>query len=296
MGQRKDPLPDFFILGAAKCGTASLYNWLAQHPDVCMSKPKEPLFFEAEFHRGMDYYWEKCFAHYKGQKVVGDARHRNLFLPYVPERIYSVAPRARFVVLVRNPIDRAMSHWWMIHRRSFDMDDFETAVRRNLERLSKGLRMDTPDEIRRYERELPKDGLYPNYVDTGYYAEQIERYYKRFSREQLKVFLLEDLIKDPKSVVREVFGHIGVNPEECERVDYTVKNEGRPEMRWYRGLRQWFWNLLPYPGHPPRYVSLSAVRTRPSMSPEFRKFLGDHFKPYNQQLAALLGRNLDHWV
>lgn len=160
--RRKEVFPDLFILGAAKCGTASLYNWLGQHSQICVSKPKEPVFFEAEFHRGLDFYWDKYFSHYQGQRILCDARHRNLYMPYVPDRIHSVNPNARFIVLVRNPIDRAYSHWWMFHRRSKDKDVFEAAVQDNLARLAKGLRMDTPEEIQLYERTRPKDGLYRN--------------------------------------------------------------------------------------------------------------------------------------
>lgn len=292
---RKPVFPDLFILGAAKCGTTTLHACLDQHSDICMSSPKEPLFFEAEYQRGLDFYWERYFAHYGGEQIVGESRHRNLYLPYVPARIHAVNPKARLVVLVRNPIDRAFSHWWMLHRRNKDMQEFEEAIRSNLERLKKNLRMETPEEIARYERELPEDGLYRSYVDTGYYAEQIERFVRQFSPEQIRIFLLEDLHQDPQAVVRKVCDFVGVDPAECDRFDYRRENESKPDMRWYRAARQWVRTLLPLPGHTPRFVSFSKVRQKPTIRPDFRKFLADHFRPHNERLERLVGRTLAHW-
>ncbi len=79
--------PSFFVLGAAKCGTTSLHDYLAQHSDICMSSPKEPFYFEAEQLRGAGWYRSRYFAHWRGEPIVGESRHRNLYLPWVPERI-----------------------------------------------------------------------------------------------------------------------------------------------------------------------------------------------------------------
>lgn len=119
---------------------------------------------------------------------------------------------------------------------------------------------------------------------------------KRFSREQIRIYLLDDLQKDPKSVVREIVQFVGLDPAECEKFTFPVRNVAKSEMRYYRAFRQWIWNMLPFPGHPPRFVPFSQVRNRPPLRPEFRAFLAEHFRPHNQRLAALLGRNLDHWV
>lgn len=96
--------PDFFILGAAKCGTTSLHAWLDFHPDILMSDPKEPFFFEAEYERGREYYRETYFKHWQGQPLTGDARHRNLYFSYIPERIRELNPAARFIILLRELI------------------------------------------------------------------------------------------------------------------------------------------------------------------------------------------------
>jgi hypothetical protein len=91
-------LPSFFILGAAKCGTTSLHGYFGQHPEICVSEPKEPLYFESEYERGVSYYFNRYFGHWSGEPIVGDARHRNLYLPYVPDRIFRYNPSARLIV------------------------------------------------------------------------------------------------------------------------------------------------------------------------------------------------------
>ena len=109
-------LPNFFILGAPKSGTTTLYHALEKHPAVHLSTPKEPYYFEDEYEQGPEFYWRTYFAAgWKGQSLIGDARAAHLYLPYVPRRIYTTVPEARLVAILRNPVERAFSHWWMRH-------------------------------------------------------------------------------------------------------------------------------------------------------------------------------------
>src|SRR5204862_1223537 len=110
-------LPSFFVVGAAKSGTTSLHVYLDQHPDIFMSKPKEPFFFEAEYDRGPEYYYRRYFGGWNGQREVGESRHRNLYFPYIPARIHSYNPNARIIAVLRNPAERAISHWWHWYAR-----------------------------------------------------------------------------------------------------------------------------------------------------------------------------------
>ena len=106
-------LPTFLILGAQKCGTTSLHSLLAQHPEICMSEPKETNFFNIHFDRGLEYYRETFFNSWKGHKAVGEASPSYFFLPYVPERIAAALPGVKMMVILRDPVKRAFSHWWM---------------------------------------------------------------------------------------------------------------------------------------------------------------------------------------
>src|SRR5687768_11767835 len=91
--------PNFLILGAARSGTTTLHEYLPLHPDVYMSMPKEPLFFEAEYRRGLDYYWRTYFRGWRGQQLVGEARVANLLLPFVVDRIAESVPDAKLIVI-----------------------------------------------------------------------------------------------------------------------------------------------------------------------------------------------------
>jgi hypothetical protein len=89
-------LPNFFILGAPKSGTTTLYHALEKHPAVHLSTPKEPYYFEDEYEQGTEFYWRTYFAAARtGQPLIGDARRAHLDLPYVPQRIHATVPDAR---------------------------------------------------------------------------------------------------------------------------------------------------------------------------------------------------------
>ena len=104
--------PTFFILGTSKAGTTSLHHYLAQHPDILMSDPKEPPYFRLEYERGAEYYWRTYYRRWSGQRQVGDGSPQNLYLPFVAPRIAASVPDAKLIVLCRHPVDRAVSAWW----------------------------------------------------------------------------------------------------------------------------------------------------------------------------------------
>jgi len=118
----------FFILGAAKCGTSSLYYYLDQHPEILMSTPKETLFFEKEYHQGVDYFRSKYFPNYNGETFLGEARHRNLYLPYIPDRLAKSFPDAKLIIMLRNPVDRAYSHYVHCKNRGIEALNFKDAI------------------------------------------------------------------------------------------------------------------------------------------------------------------------
>jgi len=196
--------PNFLVLGAAKAGTTSLCHYLAQHPDVFIPEVKEPIFFDAEYERGLDYYWKKYFSRWSGQPAVGEGRVFNLYLPFVPPRIRESIPDAKLIAVLRNPVERAYSHWW--HRFSYrdEILPFHEAIRENLSRIARGILFEGGNGAR-----LWRDGLvHPHamatthrvYLDAGLYARQIRRYLDLFPASQLKVMFYEDLVSDPRSL------------------------------------------------------------------------------------------------
>lgn len=294
--------PDFFIGGVTKSGTTSLYSWLDQHPDIYMCRPhKEPIFFEAEFEKGTDFYWDKYFSSWDGQRLIGEANVRNFFVPFVTERIHSVAPDARFIIIMRNPIDRALAHWWHLYYRKGANRDcetigFEDAIRDNAERLNKGFYMNSAEEIKLYQDKIVRGsfGLYRTYLDAGYYAEHIERYFKFFPKEQFKFILFEELVKDSLKVVKESLTFLGLEASVADGFDFSAKKQ----------VRRLKLNRLPC--HISNNMSLDflksilknglgSIRKRPKIKAEMREWLVEHYRPHNKRLEDLLGIKLDHW-
>ena len=290
--------PNFFILGAAKCGTSSLQNYLGEHPDICVSEPKEPFFFEAEYERGLDYYWGRYFSSWSGERAVGEARHRNLYLPYVPRRIAESVPDAKFIVAVRNPIDRAYSHWWHAYSRGLETLAFEDALEADRRRIESGLVFEGDGGPGQWARNLDfKTGMneFRTYLDSGYYCEQIERYRQLFSAENVTTVFLEDLARDPQEVMSQLWSFLGVDPIEQGRAgDYEPSNEAKSRgyalKKRYGGTLGRLMRVSLLPGALWRWLLVEQP-----IRPANRKDLARHYEPHNRALERLTGRDLSHW-
>jgi hypothetical protein len=203
------------ILGAARCGTSSIHELYRLHPAACASAPKEPFFFEAEYARGLDYYRRSYFAHWRGQRVVVEARVANLLLPYVPPRILASFPDARFVVSLREPAERAFSHWALNYTVGLESRPFAVAVAQARERLARGDGWEGPDaeqrwceHVHREPRRVTRDW----YLEAGCYAAQLQRYFACFPRERFCILTMEELRRDPGGVARRLLEFAGLDP------------------------------------------------------------------------------------
>ncbi len=292
--------PNFLILGAAKCGTTSLYYYLSQHPDVYMSDPKEPFFFEAEYDKGMEYYWKKYFSGWHGEKAVGEARHRNLYLPYVAPRIKESIPDAKLIVVVRNPVDRAYSHWWHWYSRNEEPLSFEDAIYMDLKRIESGITFEGEEGARLWSRNLnPKTGKtkFRTYIDSGYYAQQIKRYLNLFPESHIKVIFLEDLQHNPQFVVSEVWKFIGVDPEYTlkDLMPQNISNTKAIEIAKMVARFTKFYKLVPQKSKRKILMYLSNIGRRAEMNKITRLWLIDHYYQHNRELEKLVNRDLSHW-
>lgn len=291
--------PNLFILGAAKCGTSSLHEYLSQHPDVCMSNPKEPRFFEAEWERGGDAYWRGCWAHYAGEPVAGEARPANLFLPYVPERVHALAPDARLVVVLREPGARAFSHWWQRVQQGLETLPFLDALKDNLRRIEAGIGFDGPEGERRWrEALLPDSGTVrvTTYLDTGYYAEQLRRYLALFPAERVKVLLTDDLERGTDQALRDVHAFLGVEPRPLENPEPRLvapRQGGAKVLRALRAMR--IGRALPNAWKDPARRAVGRLGKRAKPEPHEVRWVREHFAERNADLASLIGRDLSKW-
>lgn len=178
-------LPNLFCGGAPKSGTTTLYDILCHHPDVYLSKFKEPLFFNntAQFEKGLKWYSETYFSGYSGQKIVGDFTPTYLASIEAPKRIFeSVGGNAKFIFILRDPVDRAYSHYFHNKRDLIEELTFEDALAKEGERYAHFSADNDKSSVFKY-----------GYLKQGLYAENINEYYKLFGKENVLVLIFEEL-------------------------------------------------------------------------------------------------------
>jgi len=289
-----------FILGASKCGTYTLYRYLERHPEVCVSRPKEPHFFEYEFEHGLDYYFDRYYGHWNGERVRGDARVAHFHLPYVPPRIRQCFPDARLIAILRNPVERAYSHWWMNYSQGSERLPFAQAIGLNAERLQNGPRFEDgqAEEIwRAYIERAHDDPGVRHYLDAGRYALCLRHYLEHFPADQLKIILTENLQQRPGQTYKTICEHLAIRTDAIP--PETIVHQPAwpafltPLTRFYYGRRL------------NRYVPVClGARARslvtkmgnpPRMDAATRQWLIEFYRPHNATLAALLDRDLTHW-
>lgn len=296
-------LPNFLVIGAAKAGTTSLRTYLDQHPEVFVTERGEPSFFahenEVPAYAGPgDADWNgTLFTDYEayaalfdgaeGARAIGEISPRYLYFEAAPERIARHVPDARLIAILRHPVDRAYSHFLMNRSRGCEpVRDFAEAMELEEERLQAGWGWDWC------------------YVGAGLYHRQLERYYARFPKERIRIFLYEDL-KDQERFFTDVFTFLGVDP--CIRPDTSVRHRSAVRPRHYR-LQQ----LVKQPGAVKTMVKTlvperARIRARRAftawnataperLAPDTRRALFErYFAAECRRLEPLIGRSLSPW-
>lgn len=299
-------LPNFLIIGAPKSGTTALYYWLAGHQEVQLSTPKEPYFFEEEYERGPEYYWRTYFADgWRGQSLVGEARTSHLFLPYVTRRIYETVPDARLVAILRNPVERAFSHWWMSRCMGREPLGFDEALRANWRSIRDGTSLEGPDVERRWRANILARGRFRRpeplsvrpYIEPGHYARHLERFLTYFPRSQLCVLLYDDLLQRPQDTMTRLLEFLGLDGSGMRHApapeNVSLTRFSRPLFKFSRRIR--LERIVPRGLLAAARTSLSNIGSRPTMADAAREWLQDYFEPHNRRLELLLGRDLAAW-
>jgi hypothetical protein len=297
--------PNLFVLGAMKAGTTTVYRQLEQWPGVCVSRPKEPCFFERDYEEGLDYYQRTYFAHWQGEPWICDCRTSHLYLPYVPALIQETNPQARLIAILRNPIERAYSEWKQWYAAGREQLDFAEAVADNYTSLKNGRRLDSPEGIRMHYRSLgfEQDSthaveFYRAYLDIGHYDEQCRWYLDRFPRAQVLFLKFDDLANNGNDVMRCIGRFLEQDADSV--LPQTVQQENRGETRLYRRL------CRTYECSGLRHVLPVSLRTRAKrlalwagrdrgMPETTRSLLREYYRPRIEALEALLGWDLGHW-
>lgn len=287
--------PNFFIIGAPKCGTTSLAAWLAEHPEIFFSPTKEPHFFNTDHRRFINTLqaYESLFAGASdSHRAVGEASVWYMYSTAAVSNILAYNADARFIVMLRNPIEMAPSlHEELVFTGREDVKDFREAW--------------TLQELRRNGEHLPPMVWEPKYVQYGALCSlgvQLDRVLQTVRRDRVKIILLEDLAARPSAIYRSVLEFLGVDDD--HRQDFTVRNPAK--KRRSEGLLRLAWlsvtikNALGIEGGLGLWKHVDAWnrvdRKRAPIDPQTRAMLRDYFGPDIERLQVLIGRDLAHWL
>ena len=248
-------LPSALLIGAQRSGTTSLFNYLAQHPDVRQPLGKEIHYFDLHYARGIRWYRGRFpFRHrLRGAALTIDASPYYLLHPLAPERAAGLLPGVKLVAILRNPIDRAFSHYQHEVRDGRETLSFPDAIAREAERLA-----GEEERLRRDSSYYSYNHHRYSYTTRGRYLEQLTRWMQHYPRARLLVVQSERLFSEPAAVCAELYQFLGLRPHRLEK--YPAFYQGNYER---------------------------------AMAPELRARLADYFEPHNRALYQWLGTAYD---
>lgn len=206
MNNTRKPInkPNFFILGAGKSGTTTLYAYLKSHPQIFMTSPKEPTFFCADFQviKNPISYFE-LFDGVKDQPRIGEASHGYLSDPKSARVLHGLFPKSKFILSLRNPADRAYSLFHHMRRHGLEsITTFEKALEAEEERFhSPTFRKSNPQFFYNFM-----------YFRSGLYGSQIERFFSFFHHDRFFFTSFERVAEAPQDVTKKIFDFLGVDP------------------------------------------------------------------------------------
>ena len=268
-------LPTFVVIGAMRSGTTTLSAALAGHPEVFMPPGKELHFFDQHFDRGVEWYR----ARFAGatEPSVGEGTPRYMYDPEAVRRMAGVLPDARLVAILRNPIDRAYSHWQ--HERARGREDLGFAEALEAEPRRLGV-MD------------PIPASHFAYLDRGRYVRQLRSVCEYYPRSALHVMVFEEFRARPEPGFQELCRFLGIDERQ---------SPAALRQTWNRSYGVRFETVRRLAERSPglvarvlRRVNRRAAPTAP-MDPDVRRELADRFRQENAALAAWLGRDLSEW-
>lgn len=254
-------LPDFLILGGQRCGTTSLHRQLMRCPGLALAPAKEVHYFDLQYGRGSDWYRahfplairrhlaERMFG---SPLLIGETTPYYLFHPCVPERVRQELPEARLIVMLRNPVDRAYSHYHHVVRyRCEDAPTFAEALDREERRLEgEETRLLMNADYRSVSH------CHHSYLARGIYVRQLRAWHRFFPREQILVLRSEDLFSSPETTLARILEFVGALARQPRGLPHLNRAEN------------------------------------PRMPEQIRERLVSFFRPHNRELEEYLGTEL----
>ena len=249
-------LPDFINIGASKCGTTSLYNYLLQHPNVYSASAKEIHYFDSYYTAYYRSNFPTIFSKYYEKKirkrpfVTGESTPLYIFYPNIAKKIKKMIPKVKLIVMLRNPIDRAYSqyseHFNLGYHNSLT---FEEVIKKELKLLEKIKNLENED--------IKRKNIFQLNIARGIYVDQLQRWMDVFCKDQFLIIKTEEFEKDTQSVMNQVFDFLGI------------------------------------PIHQIKLLNKQNVGKYKPMSNSTRKFLIDYFKSHNERLYQFLQQDFE---
>jgi sulfotransferase family protein len=249
-------LPSALIIGAQRSGTTSLFNYLVQHPDVLPPLGKEIHYFDFYYTRGVRYYRGRFPYRHRLRRgaITLDATPYYLAHPLVPERAAQLLPGVKLIAVLRNPVDRALSHYQHEIRGGREALSFAEAIDQEPERLA-----GEEERLRKEPEYYSWNHHRYSYTRRGLYLEQLRRWVQHFPRSQLLVLQSERLFRDPAGTMAAVHRFLGLRDYRLDRYEDTYQ----------RG---------------------NYTRAMPE---ELQSRLAAYFEPHNRELFRWLGEEFD---
>lgn len=286
-------LPNFLIIGAAKSGTTTLYEYLKEYTPLYLSPTKEPCFFARDpiYSQGLEWY-RSLFKDAKPGQICGEASTDYTKCTEYPEaakRIFNTIPSVKMIYIMRHPTERAYAHYRHMKYRN------------------------NPKVKSTFEKEIKEKSIC---LDASNYLIQIDKYLNFFPRESFLFLLMEDLIQEPEKTLNEILSFLNVeskiviHPEETKIVnaskdffEKTIRSKITKPLKRIPGLKtmanlagQNFRNTI-YEGLRQSYYGKKVVNENiiPPLTSETRKYLIEYFREPNEKLSQFLQRDLSHW-
>jgi len=266
---------DFIHAGTTKAASSWLYEALSEHPEVCMADKSDLNFFNINYHRGMDWYHD----HFENDtEVTGEVSPGYLQHPWTAERIAHEMPDVKVTFCLRNPVDRAYSHWWHSYSNKYMTYDFEQI----------------------FENYPP----YHHWVVPGFYDYHLSRFYEHLPEEQIEITFFDDLVEDDAKFLKDYYSSIGVDSGFRPSVLDTKENTADATGSYtYLRVRNWIRENVPHSlknvmklfWDPVRGVVESTEEYDEGMDGEIRRQLEEIYAEDVRRLSERTGRDLSHW-
>lgn len=287
------PKVDFFIVGAAKAGTTSLYSYLNKHPEIEMSTIKEPNYFSNEFIEKQSLYYKKesikslnkYHSLYSDTKnlIRGEASVSYLFYEKVPKKIFKYNSRSKVIIMLRNPSDRAYSHYLMDKRLGFVRESFENIVHKKSTHKNSAL-------------------FYQQYIELGQYSFQIKNYFDVFSKKNILIVDYDDFIYNSSEVLNKVCVFLNVENRSFSNTNkvynkYTnASNKLVKVLYTFRFLREFIGNFFSESLKIKIQALFFTDEKKPTLNSEIQIYLKEYYKVELEKLSKLLNQNYSKWI